>query len=99
MDIILTENLNLEKLPKKMATWDIIIIFASTFNIENELPNGTKIKSIYDVSHNSSIQDLRCALYIEWRRYNHSHSDPENKVLKQAWDVVEWIREKLKSSI
>ncbi len=72
-----------------MATWDKIVRFASTFDIERELPSSTKINSVFDVTEDSSLKDLRCALYIEWRRYNHFHSDPENEVLKQAWNIVE----------
>ena len=78
-----------------MATWDKIVRFASTFDIERELSSGIKINSVFDVTKNSSLKDLRCALYIEWRRHNHFHSDPENEVLKQAWNIIEWIREEL----
>jgi hypothetical protein len=86
MGLLSTENLKIDKLPKQIANWDKIGRFGPTFDIERELPSGTKINSIFDVTKNSSQKDLRCALYIEWRRHNHFHSDPENELLKQAWE-------------
>ena len=33
--------------------------------------SGGTIQSVFDVTQSNSIPELRCALYADWRRYNH----------------------------
>ena len=93
--IIPSEKLARDDVPVAKAQWREIIEFSATFDIQSELPQGTSVSGVDSVGPESSVSELRCALYVEWRRYNHFGHYPEDQVLQQARRVLAWIREKL----
>ncbi len=94
-EVIQTENLSAEDLPRKYARWSKIVEFASTFDIQSEFENGVNVSGLTDITVSSTVQEIRAALYCEWRRYNHRCSGPEQEVEKQAWEAIESLRNKL----
>jgi hypothetical protein len=94
-NIIPSEKLTLADLPPANASWSDIVKFAATFDLVTESAKGTHVMSVADVSKNSAIVDLRTALYVEWRRYNHFGQEPDTAVLHQIQAVLEWIRNRL----
>ena len=93
--IIHSKDLKVSHLPRKAATWQRIIQFASTFDPRAESPDGSKITGVLDISETSSIIDMRIALYIEWRRYNHFSSEPDSSTMLKVHNIIEKIRSEL----
>lgn len=59
------------------------------------MPKGSLIKNVFDVSQSNSIRKLRCALYADWRRYNHVGDFINEGTFEKAQEIVEWLREKI----
>lgn len=90
-----TKMLSTTDLPRVNADWSKIARFAATFDPRAEMPNGSNLTGIGDVTRESTLVELRFALYIEWRRYNHFAREPEMEVLRRVQSVIEWIRDRL----
>jgi hypothetical protein len=93
--IISTDQLQALDLPKPSAGWSDLIRFASTFDIIAELTDDAAVSGVADVREGAGIPELRCALYVEWRRYNHFGYEPDASVLTRARQIVEQIRGQL----
>ena len=90
-----TENLVVHDLPKERASWSSVADFASTYALDKEKATGRCPSGVGDVDSSASIQELRIALYSEWRRWNHFNQEPDTPTMKEIWDVIELIRGKL----
>ena len=94
---ILSDDLTAADLPPPFADWRQIIEFSATYDIENESIEIQKMIGLASVGPGSSVSDLRCSLYCEWRRYNHFGRRPDESVVKLAWQAIEWLRVKVYS--
>ena len=94
---ISTEQLRASDVPASAAPWRNVGRFASTFDLAGELPGGSSIAGVTDVSGSESLPLLGCALYVEWRRYNHFGSEPDRPTLEQIRRVLDLIRLRLES--
>ena len=55
MKYIESQNLKDTDLPAPYSKWDVIIKFASTFDIQSEFKKGKHIKDVFDVEKPDSI--------------------------------------------
>ena len=92
---ISTKNLTKSDLPIYGASWDEIIVFASTFDTEKEFDESEKTKGLQEIDGSSSILKIRMTLHLEWRRYNHFGRRPDSFIHNKAWDAIEFLREQL----
>ncbi len=92
---ILSKDLTASDVPSKVTSWSDVIPFAATFRLTEEFPNGSHIQGLNDISRNSTVAQIRAALFVEYRRYNHFAYEPENDVLETARQSLNWIRERL----
>ncbi|WP_157772444.1 hypothetical protein [Lacunisphaera limnophila] len=81
-------------IPVRFKDWSAIIQFAATFYPQVEIPAGSKIRGIADITPGSSILDIRAALFFEYRRYNHFGFLPPEDVQKQCLEGIELLRSK-----
>jgi hypothetical protein len=90
-----------EHIPRQGAEWSKIVPFASTFNAYEQL-GGFKPAAIagnkkaQDLSA-CSLNDLRAALFFEYRRYNHFGYDPDNQAMVHLHALVEEIRQRIQN--
>ncbi len=88
----------INNLPKANASWNKILEFAKTFDAYKtygSLPVVADIanKKISTLS-SCSIEELRAALFFEYRRYNHFGYDPNTEEMKHIHTIIEAIRAK-----
>ena len=95
MNHINSEDLKVTDLPRPSAKWDQITKFASTFDIQEEMEDGSTIQSVFDVTKSNSIPELRCALYCDWRRHNHVDDFITEGTFERAQEIIEWLRGKI----
>ncbi len=82
-------------IPDTFKDWSSVIEFAATFSYAAEIPDGYPNRGLVDVSERSSIRDIRAALLLEYRRYNHFGHYPEETVFQDALHAIEILRHKV----
>jgi len=87
-------ELKLAHIPE-IRDWTDLIEFAATFRPTAEFPDGCGIHGLSDLREDSSVAEIRAALFVEYRRYNHFGHRPPAEVLEQARAAVQRIRERL----
>ncbi len=78
--------------PARATNWQKVVKFAATFDLQSELPDGTDIAGVADTTTDSTIPELRMALYAEWRRYNHFGHDPDFATIQQTQTELDLLR-------
>jgi hypothetical protein len=91
---ILSADLKAEQIPV-IRDWTDVIEFAGTFRPAVEFPAGSSIRGLSDIGDESDIAEIRAALFVEYRRYNHFGYRPPADVLDEARAAVERIRRQL----
>ena len=91
---ISSAELKLGHIPE-IRDWTDVIEFAATFRLASEFPDGCSILGLSDLREDSSVAEIRAALFIEYRRYNHFGHRPPAEVLEEARAAVQRIRERL----
>jgi hypothetical protein len=79
-------------IPARATDWRSVIEFAATFDPQSELPNGAGIAGVADIVPNSTIPEMRLALYAEWRRHNHFGREPDQATMELTQAVLEQLR-------
>jgi hypothetical protein len=92
---ITSKDMSISDVPVDIEDWSDIVEFAATFRPQDEIPDGSKIRGLSDITESSEISDIRAALFVEWRRYNHFGYAPENNVFTEAKRAIELLRNKL----
>ena len=87
-------ELKLEHIPE-IRDWTDVIEFAATFRPASEFPDGCSVRGLSDLRADSSVAEIRAALFVEYRRYNHFGHRPPADVLEEARAAVQRIRERL----
>jgi len=82
-------------IPGTFKDWSSVIEFAATFSYKTEIPDGYPNRGLIDVSESSSVRDIRAALFLEYRRYNHFGRYPEETVFQDALHAIEILRHKV----
>ena len=85
-------------LPELGASWQEIKTYAKSFSGYRKF---SKLSIVAEIANNKvknldlcSLDELRAALFFEYRRYNHFGHDPEAKELHHIHNVLSAIREK-----
>ena len=101
MTFISNEALRLIDLPPRDARWDVIEMFALTFN-----GYSTSFGGQLDVLANkhrmagtvpSDLSQLRAILFLEQRSWRHAMSRPDEAGLRFIWSLIDGIRVQLES--
>lgn len=93
--IIASKKLRIEDIPKEDDDYDKISEFALTYDIKKEF-NGYKYSNDIDkAGEHSTINELRCHLYVEQRRWNHLQKDPDKKTMEKIRKTISVLREKI----
>jgi len=97
-DATAIKGLSLSDIPANPKSWGDIIKFAAIFSPQ-VLRGEWTVRGLSDITETASIEEIRAALYCEWRRYNHFAHDPEDKVINEARQAIELIRTKLRGEL
>ena len=89
---IASDQLTSDAIPGRASDWGAVVRFAATFDVRSELPTGAGVSGVADIGVDSSIPEMRLAIYSEWRRYNHRGYEPEAYVIQQAQFVLDQLR-------
>ncbi len=87
--------MRISDIPIDIGDWSAIVEFAATYRPQDEIPDGSKIRGLSDITESSEISDIRAALFAEWRRYNHFGYEPADHVFTKAKRAIELLRNKL----
>ncbi len=89
---IRSDSLTFPDIPLSARNWRSVVEFAATLDPQAELPGGFDITSVTDIDANSSITEMRLALYSEWRRHNHFGYGPDTQTIDQTQYVLDSLR-------
>lgn len=89
---IASAQLTSDAIPKRASNWGAVTRFAATFDALSELPTGAGISGVADIELDSSIPEMRLAIYSEWRRYNHRGYEPDTAIIQQTQHVLDQLR-------
>ena len=89
---IASAELTSDAIPTRASNWGAVTRFAATFDARSELPTGAGISGVADIGRDSSIPEMRLAIYSEWRRYNHRGYEPDAVVIQQTQHVLDQLR-------
>lgn len=89
---IASSEIKRSDIPEKFGNWSELIEFAATFDFRKE---EMKAKGIDSLTPESSISEMRSALFHEYRRYNHFGYRPTEEVFQKCIQVVERIRNEI----
>lgn len=92
-----SQAIQLSDVPERFKSWSDVVEFAATFRPQDEMPEGSRVRGLADITESSKISDIRAALFAEWRRYNHFGYGPEDQVFNKAKRAIELLRRKIKS--
>jgi hypothetical protein len=90
---ILSEALHASDIPASFKDWSDIIEFAATFH--PQLEDAITSQGIDDIVPTSTVVEIRAALFLEYRRYNHFGYPPEQKIFEDAIKVIDLLRTKV----
>ena len=99
MTFIANDSLRLIDLPQRDARWDVIEMFALTFN-----GYSTSFGNQLDVIANkhrtegtvpSDLSQLRAILFLEQRSWRHVMSRPDEAGMRFVWSLIDGIRVQL----
>ena len=88
---VASDALNVGHIPARATNWRAVIEFAATLDMQSE-PASTYITGVADITDDSTIVDMRHALYAEWRRWNHIGRDADAKTVSQTQTVLDALR-------
>jgi hypothetical protein len=89
---IASSEIKRSDIPQKFRNWSELIEFAATFDFRKE---GMKTTGVDSLTAESTICEMRSALFIEYRRYNHFGNNPTDEVFQACIQVVERIRNEI----
>lgn len=89
---IASDQLTSDAIPARASDWRAVARFAATFDARSELPTAASISGVADIDVDSSVPEMRLAIYSEWRRSNHRGYEPEADVIQQAQFVLDQLR-------
>ncbi len=89
---IASAQLTPDVVPIRVTDWGDVVRFAATFDPQSECPSGSSIAGVADIDLNSTIAEMRLALYLEWRRYNHLGYDPDPATVHQTQAILDQLR-------
>jgi hypothetical protein len=92
---ILSEALRASDIPASFKDWSDIIEFAATFRPQLESNNYLASQGIIDIVPTSTVVEIRAALFLEYRRYNHFGYRPEQKIFEDTVKVIDLLRTKV----
>lgn len=97
---IRSDQLKVEDIPRSRADWLEFSIFALRFDpkVLGRIGYGKQVTDLNNATSDSSINELRAHLYVEQRRWNHFGRDPDYRTTMKLREILDLIREKLKSA-
>ena len=97
---ISSDQLKIEDIPRSRADWSEFSAFALRFDpkVLGRIGYGKQVADLNNATKDSSINELRAHLFIEQRRWNHFGRDPDYRTTMRLREILDLIREKLKSA-
>jgi hypothetical protein len=92
---IASDQLTAAAIPKRASDWHAVTRFAVTFDTQSVLANDASVSGVADIQADSSIPEMRLAIYSEWRRYNHRTDVPDAAVVQKTQNVLDQLRLKI----
>lgn len=95
MNFISNEALKLSDLPRREASWDVIELFALSFNGYATFGNTLgELASAHRKAGTipSDLSELRGVLFLEQRSWRHAMSRPDAEGLRFIWSLIDGIR-------
>jgi len=89
---IATDDLVADDVPARATNWRSVVEFAATFDVQSERPNGTVVSGVADITAESTTNEMRAALFAEWRRHNHFGYGPDQTTVNKTQAVLDWLR-------
>jgi len=93
---ISSDDLRATDIPLVFGSWSDIIEFAATFSPQAEFKEKMKPKGIAEIPVDSTVKEIRAALFHEYRRYNHYGFPPSEEVKQQCLQAIAVLRTKVK---
>ena len=97
---IRSDQLKIEDIPRSRADWSEFSAFALRFDptVLGRIGHGKQVVDLNNATSDSSINQLRAHLYVEQRRWNHFCREPDYRTMMRLREILDLIREKLKST-
>ncbi|MEL6898622.1 MAG: hypothetical protein AAFP90_21200 [Planctomycetota bacterium] len=90
---IASDELTADVIPARATNWHKVVRFAATFDPRSEhLPDHSSISGVADIRTDSTVAEMRLAIYSEWRRYNHFGYEPDAEVVQRTQSVLDQLR-------
>jgi hypothetical protein len=96
---ISSDNLQLADVPQDTDTWQVIGLFALTFDPKEDDLMKLNKESLESLSGVSNMKRIRAHLFLEQRRWNHYGRMPDEEAMRQIRDLILLIRVKLSEPI
>ena len=97
---ISSDQLEAKDIPRSRANWSEFSAFALRFDsmVIEKIGYGGQVADLNNATKDSSINELRAHLFIEQRRWHHFGRDPDYRTTMRLREILDLIREKLKSA-
>ena len=97
---ISSDKLEAKDVPRTRADWSEFSAFALRFDsmVIEKIGYGEQLADLNNATRDSSIDQLRAHLFVEQRRWHHFGRDPDYRTTMKLREILDLIREKLKSA-